>query len=245
MLKDNLKALGFAIIMCVICSVLISGAASLLRERQENNIIMDKKKNVLKALSITDTKIESEDAKTEYYATLSNDKIATLYSDGVKEVVINNAGDIQEGKIPADIKDGDKTLLPLYLKPGQNSTIEAYCIPIEGKGLWSTIKGYFAVGQDLNTVVGVTFYQQGETAGLGAEIATPWFQSSFIDKKILGDDGSLKSITIAKGPVQKGNPNEEHQVDGISGATMTGAGISIFIKKDLETYLNYFNKVRK
>jgi Na+-transporting NADH:ubiquinone oxidoreductase subunit C len=232
-LKDNMKSIIFALVMCVVCSVLLSGAASLLKSRQAENIELDIKKNILKALAISGD-----------FSSMEKDALRKLYTQNVKEIVVSEDGTVQDGMIPSDIKDGDVSKLPVYQKLS-GSTVSAYAIPIEGKGLWSTIRGYLALESDLNTVLGVTFYDQTETAGLGAEIAQGWFQDRWVGKKILSADGSLKSITIAKGTVNPASPDASHMVDGISGATMTGTGINNFVKSDLIKYQSYFSKARK
>ena len=125
-----------------------------------------------------------------------------------------------------------------YLPVFRSSLPEATIIPISGKGLWSTLFGYFAIDNDYNTVRGITFYKHKETPGLGGEVDKDWFQNNFVGKKIKDDDGSLLSITVAKGK----SGNNIHGVDGISGATITSRGLSEFLLRDLKKYLPYFNK---
>ena len=123
----------------------------------------------------------------------------------------------------------------------------AYAFPIVGKGLWSTLYGYFALEGDLNTVRGITFYKHGETPGLGGEISKPWFQENFAGKRILDDDGSLVSVSVVKGFAadQYSDPGDlEHHVDGISGATITARGVSAMVKEALEQYEPYFSSIR-
>jgi Na+-transporting NADH:ubiquinone oxidoreductase subunit C len=229
--KDNFKSIWFAAVVCIVCAVLLSGAASGLRSMQQENIELDVKKNILKALNVT------------VPAKSTNEAIQQLYADNVNELVVNTAGELQGNKTPADAID-NADLLPVYQKT-QNNQVVATAIPIQGKGLWSTIKGYLALESDYNTVLGVTFYEQGETPGLGAEVAQDWFQDMWAGKKILSTDGTLESITVAKGTVAPDDKNKQHKVDGISGATMTGNGINVFVRNDLQKYQNYFNKVRE
>jgi len=88
---------------------------------------------------------------------------------------------------------------------------------------------------DLNTVKGITFYKHGETPGLGGEIEKKWFQENFIGKKIFNDGGKLMSVSVAKGKAM----DENHEVDGISGATITSKGVSDFLKNDLLRYIDF------
>ena len=85
---------------------------------------------------------------------------------------------------------------------------------------------------------GITFYNHGETPGLGAEIEKDWFQNNFLGKKIKDLSGKLVSIEVVKGK----SGDNIHAVDGISGATITSRGVTDLLKHDLEKYSVYLNK---
>ena len=119
-----------------------------------------------------------------------------------------------------------------------------YAIPIAGKGLWSTLFGYFAIEPDGRTVKGITFYKHGETPGLGGEVDKPWFQQNFIGKRFVDENDQLLGIHVIKGKVQSDDQEAYHKVDGISGATMTGKGLEYFLKDDLVKYEPFFKQVR-
>ncbi len=95
------------------------------------------------------------------------------------------------------------------------------------------------------TVKGITFYKHKETPGLGAEVDKDWFKNNFIGKKLTDKNGELVSIEVVKGYVSKTDPDALHKVDGISGATITGTGLTTFLKSDLEKYEPYFARVRR
>ena len=97
-----------------------------------------------------------------------------------------------------------------------------YVLPISGKGLWSTLYGFLALEGDANTVRGITFYQHGETPGLGGEVDNPQWQAAWKGKTILDDKGGLVSVTVKKAKIDPSIPAEKHHyVDGLSGATIT------------------------
>ena len=126
--------------------------------------------------------------------------------------------------------------LPAYLATQMNAVI----IPISGKGLWSTMYGYIAVDlTNFSTLKGITFYQHGETPGLGAEITKDWFKSSFVGKE-LEKDSEFESISVKKA----GNADKSslYEVDGISGATITSRGVENLLRRDLLKYQGYFRK---
>jgi len=237
--RDDLKTIGFAAVICVVCSLLLSTTASTLRERQAMNVELDRKINVLKAFGVP---VEDKEGKT-----IAADEVERYFSDHISEILLEKAtGNVLEGKTSADIpkderkakKVADKTILPLYVWKDDGKTTK-YAFPVSGQGLWSTIYGYCALDSSAKEVVGVTFYDHAETPGLGGECSAEWFQSQF-SGKIIWADGTLYPITVVKGDAGD-NP---HAVDGITGATMTGNGIQIFLRNDLEAYDKYFSKVR-
>ena len=131
--------------------------------------------------------------------------------------------------------------LPLYVWTDENADKPSkYAFPISGKGLWSTLYGYLALNSDLETIAGISFYQHGETPGLGAEIEKDWFLSQFAGKHLYTDAGATTLFTVAK----PGTPQTDTSVDGISGATLTGNGVQALIRKDADLYANYFKTLK-
>ena len=117
-----------------------------------------------------------------------------------------------------------------------------YVIPLRGSGLWDAIWGYVAIKEDLNTIEGVIFDHKGETAGLGAEITTDWFQNSFENEKIKNDQGDIVGVEVKKG-YGGGNDKSDNQVNAISGATITGDGVTKMMKERLSKYKPFFQKL--
>ncbi|MEA3288060.1 MAG: NADH:ubiquinone reductase (Na(+)-transporting) subunit C [Candidatus Marinimicrobia bacterium] len=224
--------LGFAAAVTMVCSVLLASAATLLKDRQEQNVQLDIKCNILTVLGLTESKaVEAE-------------KIFSLYNDNVKTFVVDLDGKRLTGRKAEDIDPKvEPDLLPVYARK-DGDKITAYCVPTQGKALWSTVKGYIALESDLNTVKGITFYSHGETPGLGGEIDKEWFTEAFKGKTILNESGEIVSVTIVKGKMREDEQNPEHKVDGISGATLTTKGLNQFIKATLDKYEPYFKTVR-
>ncbi len=234
-MHKNSYVFMFAASVTVICSLLLASAATLLKDRQQENIKLDMQKNILASAGYI------EDGK-EYTRT----NILSMYESNIKSMVINLSGDKSDDKTVEQLdKKKDTDLLPLYYSQ-ENDEIKSYILPISGKGLWSTIYGYLALEPDVNTVKGITFYQHGETPGLGGEIVQDWFRNNFIGKKVYSPTGELVSISVVKGKVKGSVPESEeyHYVDGISGSTLTGNGLTNFLKTDLLKYEPFFNKIR-
>jgi len=238
--KSNMYTITFAALICVICSLLISLAATSLKSLQDRNVAIDIQKNILRAVGLP------QDPTTQ----LTSKMVGDLYQSNIKAIVVSPNGKVIEGKTPQDlISERNKIDLGLYLRvnPDQPEEVLAYAFPIQGMGLWSTLYGYLALKPDLNTVAGITFYKHGETPGLGAEIETDWFTANFVGKKILDTEGNMVSITVIKGSVSTRVRDPEkatHAVDGISGATVTSNGVTNLLKKALNAYEPYFKTIR-
>jgi len=226
----------FALAVCVVCSFTLSLVSEGLRSKKELNMAMDIKKNILKAV----------DLKTPLDPKAKPDNILSVYEEKIEELIVDENGNIIEGKTPEDIKEGDKAY-PLYIYKENGQSI-AYCFPVEGKGLWSTLYGYFALEPDAITVRGITFYKHGETPGLGAEIEKDWFSNNYKGKKIWDIKNSqLKPVAVVKGQVANAVPanQADFYVDGISGATMTSKGVTALVDNWINVYEPFFSKIRK
>ena len=214
------KSILFALLTAVICSFLLTAGSAGLKSRQLENIEVDKKKNILKAVGL----LESADR-------LAKEAIRDIYSNKIRGLWVTPEGEILDTDTPAE------TSLPVYLYV-RDGNVAAYILPVNTRGLWGKIFGYLALESDGSTVSGFTVYKHSETPGLGGEIEKRWFQSNFKGKKILDRSGNLVSISIAKGSIPASFPEEQlpHYVDGISGATLTGRFLTAGLKRVLLDY---------
>ena len=226
----------FAVVTCCVCSTLLALASSSLKELQEKNRRLYIKKNILKVAGLKASA-----------SPLSSEEVEVLYAKNIVGKVLDEEGNEVEGVSPDDAKAmKERKLRPLYMRM-ENDRPVAYVLYVQGKGLWSTVRGYLALGEDAGTVTGVAFFEHGETPGLGGEIEKDWFSGQWKGKKIFNPEDQLVPITIIKGKVGKSKyaREPEYFVDGISGATLTGNGINEFIERDLKIYEPFLRKVRK
>jgi len=224
----------FISMLTIISSLLLSLAATQLKSYQDYNIDVDKKKNVLKSIGLDVSALEPKNILSEYNARIL-EIITDRDGNNVKSIKFSDLL-LSENKRTGEsifTYEGNN-----YLPVFKSSSPEATIIPISGKGLWSTLFGYFAIDDDFNTVRGITFYQHGETPGLGGEVDKAWFQANFAGKKIKDNSGNLVSIEVVKGK----SGDNIHGVDGISGATITSRGVTDFLLRDLKRYAPFFNK---
>ena len=227
-MRNNSYTLIFTSCVTIVLGIIIATTADNLRERQEINEELDIKKNILYALGY----------KQNIDNPWTNKIVESLYNNSINEVYIDRKGTVYKKQ-----EDIEKNPLKIYQRM-DNGLITGYAIPIEGKGLWGTMYGYFAIEPDAVTVKGITFYRHKETPGLGGEVDKDWFKNNFIGKRLVDNDGKLVSIEVIKGFVSDKDPEAYRKVDGISGATITGKGVTNFLKKDLDKYEPYFKKIR-
>ncbi len=237
MRQSNLYTIVFIIITSLIAALILSVSSDMLKERQERNVELDIKRNILSAVDLLKDGSDT----------------ALLYKDRIRSVVVNSEGKIPENSTPAEKIDFERELekkseerqYPVFMSINkEKGEVSAYCIPIVGKGLWSTLYGYLALETDLKTIKGISFYKHGETPGLGGEIENPSFQKNFYGKQILTAAGELVSVTVLKGKTRPNSPTLIHEVDGISGATLTSNGVNKLLKNCLTIYEPYFKTVR-
>lgn len=224
---DITKAKPFysVLVLAFFCSMLVAGAAVGLRPFQEKNRLKDQKKNILLAAGLYDEKKSIEDL----FATIDT-KVVELSTgrfvtdDSITPALLEETGkDLTAGEDIAKIRRLEKYALIYLVK--KNDEIKQIILPVRGKGLWSTMYGYLAIEADFSTIGGISFYQHGETPGLGGEIANPNWQSTWSGKKIYDESGE-KAVHIGK---DKGKIKEIHQIDGLSGATLTTDGVDDLI----------------
>ena len=129
-----------------------------------------------------------------------------------------------------------------YMNESDPNKVDAYILPLYGAGLWNAIWGFVALESDLNTITGASFDHTQETPGLGARIGSSEVQNRFVGKKILDGSGAIVSVSMVKGEGNSGLT--EHQVDGMSGATITGRGLNEMLKAYLEYYQSYFETIK-
>jgi Na+-transporting NADH:ubiquinone oxidoreductase subunit C len=230
-MRDNLYTFGFAAVICVCCSFVLSLCAESLRPLQEMKVRVDIHKNILLSVGITG----EGDAEVE-----------KLFEEKLKLLVIDKEGNVDTETTPEQLASGEVSdRMEVYLME-EEGEVQAYVIPVKGVGLWGPIFGYLAIEPDCNTVRGVTFFAPKETPGLGSEIVKPEFQDQFKGKHILDGSGNLVSIRVVKGKAKDVAPDSlDHAVDGVSGATITCDGVSEMIENWLNEYEPYFSKVRK
>ncbi len=244
--RDSIgQTLLVATVLCVVCSLVVSVAAVGLKDKQEENKLLDRQKNILDAAGLS----YGEYGKPA--SELSRDQIDELYSWVSEELVDLQTGEFVTEEMdpanydPREAAEREADSIPItdpeydpgvarrekiakiykVSKPGSES-FQQLVLPVYGKGLWSTLYGYLALRSDLKTIQGLTFYQHAETPGLGGEVDNPAWKSQWEGQQLYDEEG-VPAALVYKGSAPDGNP---YAVDGLSGATITARGVTNLLR---------------
>ena len=233
--ESNLYTFLFVGIMIVGIASILAYTSQTLKPMQDENVKNEKMQNILSTVGINVSREEAEKSYKKYIV----EELA-LKIDGSINENINPFSDLSLAKELK--KDYEDQHFPLYV--AEINSEKYYIIELRGTGLWDAIWGYISLKSDFNTVNGVSFDHKGETAGLGAEITKDWFKESFKDEKIFNSNGELVGIKVLKGNNDPNNiDKDDHEVDAISGSTITGDGVTDMIYERVNNYLPYLSLI--
>lgn len=228
------KTIIVALALCIVCSVFVSTAAVMLRPAQQANKDLDRKTNILAAAGLLKQDV-SVDQQFESVKTRAVDLSSGKFSDAVDVASYDQRKAAKDPAMSEALGEDDIAKIGrranyalVYIIEG-DSGIDKVILPIKGYGLWSTLYGFVALESDLNTVAGLGFYEHAETPGLGGEVDNPLWKAKWIGKKAY-DENNHAVLSVIKGSVDSSRPESVHQVDGLSGATLTSRGVDNLIK---------------
>lgn len=234
--ESNAKTITVAVVLSVVCSIALAAAVTLLKPIQETNRALDKQRKILAAAGVlaegegSPEQVRGEFAKLERY-------LVDLDSGDYRRVDLDDRFDQRRAtKEPAasialsadqDVAGLKRRALQadIYVLRGADGKAERIVLPVSGYGLWSTLYGYLVLGNDGSTVAGITFTEHAETPGLGGEVDNPKWQASWVGKQVYGDGGGRPLLALHKG-VNPEKPEAVHQIDALSGATLTSNGVT-------------------
>lgn len=219
--NSNVYTIVYAAVMVIIVAFLLAFVSSALKPAQDANVAIDKKSQILASLNVRG---------------LAKSEVEAKYNELIKETVVYDAqGNVIEGldAFSVETKEiGEK--LPVYKARLEGSeTSEVLVLPVKGRGLWGGLWGYIALTPDMQTVVGAYFDHESETAGLGALIKEEKFQSQFSGRPVFGNEDGKVALTVVK----KGTSENQTQVDGVTGATLTSKGVGEMVTAGIQQYV--------
>ena len=242
------KTLLVAILLCLVCSVIVAGAAVSLKPLQIENKQLDKNYNILLAAGLVSgegakpgrdeinelfTKVTTRIVNLETGAYATEAELAEIKAAGYNPQAFDQKKSSKDPALSAPLAS-DKDIASIkrlekfaaVYSVEKDGVVEKMVLPIHGYGLWSTLYGFIALDGSLETVVGMGFYSHAETPGLGGEVDNPSWKALWKGKKLYNEQGEL-AIQVIKG---KAAPGSMHDVDGLSGATLTSKGVSNLVQ---------------
>lgn len=241
MQQSNVYIITFSVILTVVLGLLLSGTSQVLGPLQREAEALDKKKQILGAvISGDEISAMTPEEVNAYYGSRISATVVDIQGNQVTEkdgakVSAETVNIAKNYKMPKEDR-----LYPVFLfhAEGNADAVEAYIFPLYGAGLWDAIWGYLALDTDMNTIGGITLAHAGETPGLGARITEPGVQARYAGKEIYNESGELVAVEMQKGE-GKDYEGDPHQVDGMSGATITANGVNAMLVNYLGAYQAY------
>jgi Na+-transporting NADH:ubiquinone oxidoreductase subunit C len=234
------KTVAVALILCLVCSIVVSSAAVLLKPQQETNQAIDRKKNILVAADLLQgndagagaTPARVDELFEQFVEARVVDMQTGEYSDAVDPATYDArkaARDPAMSQAVAADKDiasikRQANYAVVYLVNDESGKLRTIVLPVKGYGLWSTLYGFLALAPDTKTVVGLKFYEHAETPGLGGEVDNADWLAQW-SGKIVYDEQWQPNIRIVKGQA-----SGESEVDGLAGATLTSRGVMYLLQ---------------
>lgn len=234
---SNRYILGFALAVCLVCSLAVSSLAVALDDRIDANVRLDQQLNILRVAGMigADEKPDAETANSMFdgievlrVSRETGEVVATIgfgeydmYRASKDDSLSGKSTDPKARRVQISRTPND---LIVYKVISEGN--ECYVLPFWGNGLWSTMKGFLALEPDLKTIKGLTYAEHGETAGLGGEIDNPRWKAQWPGKLVYDADGKIVVDVVKFGTVK----NSAHQVDGISGATITSVAVGAAVQ---------------
>nr|WP_257474470.1 Na(+)-translocating NADH-quinone reductase subunit C [Providencia rettgeri] len=216
-------------ILCLVCSIVVAGAAVGLKPQQQEQIQLDTQRNILSVAGLLQPKMTAEEVQNVYKdriePKLLNFKTNEL-SDSTSRYDLNNELRSEETSIALSPAEDIAKIrrransAEIYLVKDEAGKVSQIILPVYGSGLWSVMYAFIAVDVDGVTSRGITYYAHGETPGLGGEVDNPQWKAQWPGKKLFNEQG-VPAIKIVRG----GATDNPYGIDGLSGATLTSNGI--------------------
>ena len=235
--NSTLYTVIFAAGVCLVCGVAVASAAVGLRDQQEMNKIIDKRSKVLEAAGLLPEGKVTADEVSRLYEEHVEPKVVKLESgepgEGIDPATFDMQQAMKDPETSVDAPDNAAKVprLPIYsllYEIKRDGKTESLVLPVQGKGLWSTLYGFLALSADTETIQGLIFYQHGETPGLGGEVDNPRWRQLWVGRKPF-DDSYEPLIEVIKGTAGSAE-FDPHRVDGLSGATITSRGVTNLLR---------------
>lgn len=231
--KDTMKQTFIvATVLCLVCAVVVSTAAVVLRPYQEQNRLADIRRNILSVAGMLEEG-KSVQEQFEQVTTRVVDLETGTYTDAIDPQTYNELDAARDQQLSRNLSDSEdlprisrrENYARVYTVENEQGQLGTIILPVRGYGLWGTLYGFLALEADSYEVIGLGFYEHKETPGLGGEVDNPRWKEQWEGKQIYGDAVGEIDLRVVKGEVNPEDPNSQYRVQGLSGATLTSRGV--------------------
>ena len=233
------RTLVVALLVCLVCSVFVAGAAVALRPIQTENRLLDKQRSILSIAGLGDSSMSGAEVQQVFEERIEArlvDLETGKFSDAQDPITFDPLAASKDPQLSKALV-GQEDIASINRRERystvyiveQDGQLDTLIIPVRGYGLWSTLHGFIAVKGDLNTVAGFGFYEHAETPGLGGEVDNPKWRKQWLGKNLFNDKDEVV-IHVVKGNVDPSSPQAIHQIDGLAGATLTSNGVTHLVQ---------------
>lgn len=225
------KTIFVAVVLCLVASMVVSLAAVSLRPLQQQNALRNQQINILQVAGLYQPGQDVAKAFAVFEPGVLELETGRL-TDKFDPATFDNRAAAKDPELSVALTDDPASIVrqarfvSVYILRDANGGVDKVVLPIHGYGLWSTLYGYVAIEADGQTIYGLQFYQHAETPGLGGEVDNPRWRAQWNGKSIYNDAGDV-AITISRMAPPRG---QEHHIDAISGATLTGRGVENLVR---------------
>lgn len=224
-----------ALLVCLVCSIVVSVAAVSLKPIQVKNQLLDKQRNILLIAGL----LEEGPSVAEQFGQVTArlvDLRTGKFSDAKEPLTYDQQAAARDPNLSQALESHEDVAsirrrehyATVYMIENEEG-IETVILPIHGYGLWSTLYGFLALEGDLNTIRGLGFYQHSETPGLGGEVDNPNWRELWKGNVVYNEEGEV-GVQVVKGTVDGSDPRRQYKVDGLAGATLTSRGVENLVR---------------
>lgn len=221
-----------ATVLCLVCAVVVSAAAVLLRPMQQANQLADIRSNILSVAGMLEPGRDINEQFEKVDTRVINLDTGT-YTDAVdpqhydQPAAARNPQTSNQLSRQEDIAGISRREQygKVYLVDDEAGELETLILPIRGYGLWGTLFGFIALEAETYEVVGLGFYEHKETPGLGGEVDNPRWKEQWEGKQLYKNEIDELELRLVKGEVLPSDPDADYRVQGLTGATLTTRGV--------------------
>jgi len=228
-----LKAIVVTLCVCLAASILVTGTAVLLRPMQTANKEREREARIaeivarlpdladeislLEAVSVEARVVDLDSGR--YVQTIDPARFdqRRAAKDPAQSVAIPAARDLAQL--------GRRSRFAVVHLVWWDEQLLLVILPVRGQGFGSMLYGYLGLSGDTGSVVGLSFYEHGETPGLGALIDDPKWRALWRGKKVWDDQGQ-PGLGVAETALEPDAPDTPYLADALTGATWTARGVT-------------------